>query len=134
MIDAPLIALVNDDRRLIAVAGDILRRSGFRTVGFALSDDAHASLCRDRPDLIVLAATQERPDAAWQLLTLARLDSRLAGVPMVLCSPDGRMLAERAARLRDLRCAVLVEPYTATALIAQVQEAFVTAVSWHGDD
>lgn len=130
----PLVALVNDDRRLIEVAGDLLRRGGFRAVGLALDDEAHARLCRERPDLVVLALTQARPDAGWQLLTLARLDGRLAGVPFVLCSPDGRMLAERAAWLRGMGCDVLVEPFTASALLAKVEAAFATIAVWHTGD
>jgi DNA-binding response OmpR family regulator len=133
-MDGPMVALVNDDRRLLDLAGDLLQRSGFRTVGFTLGDDTFANLRRNHLDLIVLGATQVRPDAAWQLLTLARLDSRLAGVPAILCSPDGQMLAERAAHLRSMHCEVLVEPFTATTLLAKVQAAFITLVSWHHND
>jgi hypothetical protein len=66
--------------------------------------------------------------------TLARLDTRIAGVPSIPCSPDGRMLAGRAAWLRAMRCDVLVEPFTAATLLAKVEEALTVVVSWRGHD
>jgi CheY-like chemotaxis protein len=133
-MNGPLIALVNDDRRLLTVACELLQRGRFRTAAYMLDDDAYARLSRDRPDLVVVGLMQERPDAGWQLLTIARLEPRLAGVPFILTSPDGRMLAERAAWLRTMRCDVLVEPFTATALLAKVEEALTTMASWRGPD
>jgi hypothetical protein len=44
------------------------------------------------------------------------------------------MLAERAAWLRTMRCDVLIEPFTASAFLAKVEEALVTVVAWRGHD
>jgi CheY-like chemotaxis protein len=133
-MNGPLVALVNHDRRLLAVAGELLERGGYRTAAYTLDDDVYGSLSNDQPDLIVIGLTQEQPDAGWQLLTVARLDDRIRGVPFIMCSPDGRMLAERAPRLRTMRCDVLVEPFTATTLLAKVEETFATIVTWRGHE
>ena len=73
---------------------------------------------------IIMSLSSEHPTAAWQLLTLLRLDGDLAATPVILCTPDLRMATDKLARLGALRCEVLEEPFTEHGLLAKVQTIF----------
>jgi len=128
MHTGPLLALVNDDSRLLELASDILDRRGFRTALYALDEDAYVGLRLSRPDAIIMSLSSEHPTSGWQLLTLLRLDHDLATTPVILCSPDLRMLSDKVARLRALDCELLEEPFTEHALLAKVQAIFTRLV------
>jgi CheY-like chemotaxis protein len=132
IIDRPLIALVNDDARFLGLVSALLDRRGFRTACYALHDQTYADLRLGRPDLLILSlsSSSERPFAAWHLLTLLRLDDDTAGIPAILCTPDTRLLADKATRLHTMGCDVLEEPFTQSNLLAKVQSTFTRVIQW----
>ena len=130
MIDRPLIALVNDDARFLGLVSDLLDRRGFRTALHTLDDQVYLDLRLSQPDLIIISLSSDEPVAVWRLLNLLRLDGDTAMIPILLCSPDVRMLADKVTRLRTMGCDVLEEPFNEPRLVAKAQSTFTNAVQW----
>lgn len=133
MRDGPSIALINDDTRFLELACALLERRGFRTVCYLLADETYATLCRERPDLIIVSLASERPMPIWNLLTLLCLDRTTAAIPLLLSSPDTRLLAEKLGQLGAVGCDVLEEPFTERQLMAKVMAPFSRLVVWDHD-
>jgi signal transduction histidine kinase/CheY-like chemotaxis protein len=84
-IDAPSIAVIDDDIDSQQILRTLLEGAGYQVQGFLDSQVALKELRRTRPALIVLDLKMEPLDG-WTLLGQLRDEPALASIPVVICS------------------------------------------------
>src|SRR5262245_42785692 len=110
---SPHVLMIDDAPELLDLLVELLQDEGYRvsTSGALLSLDEISVVA---PDAIIhdLIFT-EKSDDVWQAVRRMRLDSRLASVPLILCTADSRVTRDRnlVAQLETLGIPVLLKPF-----------------------
>jgi two-component system KDP operon response regulator KdpE len=79
------ILLIDDDRSLLELLGDYLRRSGHEVIGEPSGQEGLAAIGREAPDLVLLDVTMPGLDG-WQVLARIRASSK---VPVIMLTARG---------------------------------------------
>jgi len=79
------ILLIDDDRSLLELLGDYLRRGGHEVSGAASGQEGLAALEREAPELLLLDVTMPGLDG-WQVLSRIRSSSK---VPVIMLTARG---------------------------------------------
>lgn len=119
--DRPQVLVIDDDLSTREVLSLLLTGAGF---GVAMAGDGQAALEMlqrgERPGLILLDLMMPVLDG-WQFRQEQLRDPRLADIPVIICSADGRV-GQRAESLRAL--AYLDKPVDPAELIALVRRLY----------
>jgi CheY-like chemotaxis protein len=118
---APHIVVVNDDPIFLALMAALLEGEGYRATAFPGGVGAYALIKREAPDLLILDLHMDRMDTGLTALQALRLDAATRHLPAIICSADGRYLAENAGRLLTQGCRVLHKPFPLEELLALVR-------------
>lgn len=114
------IVVVDDSREYLDLVQDVLEEERYRVV---TCDDASQALRTIRevgPDLLVLDVRMPNaPD--WQILDLVRRDPETTATPTLVCTAAQPEVRERAGRLREQGCEVLLKPFMLDDLLAKVR-------------
>lgn len=121
--DAPLIAVVNDDRAFLELLWEVLTGEGYRAVLYREGARAAAAIRRAPPALVILDLRLGTPGAGWRVLEELRRERATGAIPVIVCSADHRALREQAARLARLGCAVVEKPFDLDDLLATIAAA-----------
>jgi two-component system, OmpR family, alkaline phosphatase synthesis response regulator PhoP len=98
----PRISVVNDNPDFLELMSAILDEdAGYDVSLFDGREAAIAELAASTPDLIIVDLLLGGA-SGWEVVTLARADERLAGVPIIICSADVVALREREAELERI--------------------------------
>jgi CheY-like chemotaxis protein len=117
MSQPPLVAIVNDDKAIIAMLVDLLADEGYAAFSCFSGAEAHEAIQRKKPDLVILDMQMEQLDSGLIVLELIRLDPTTEQIPVIMCSADGQFLREKKDQLQAHRCDVLEKPYTLSELL-----------------
>jgi DNA-binding NtrC family response regulator len=119
------ITVVNDYPDFLETMRDILSSDGHEVTGFDGDRTTIDDIADSRPELLIvdlrIAGDHMK---GWDTLVLARLDERLAGVPLIVCSGDVDTLRERGEDLRRQgNIHTLEKPFGVDDALAAVHEA-----------
>jgi DNA-binding response OmpR family regulator len=125
-MDAPLIALVDDDPTILDLLGEVLRDAGYRTRSARSGQEGDALLGQMRPALLILDIRMEEPQAGIGLLRALRAQPERADLPVIVCSADVPFLRAHGEVLRALGCETIAKPFDLDDLLARVSAAIGT--------
>ena len=117
----PLIAVVDDESIFVEMVSDVLTDEGFRVITSTNASDALPIIREQRPDLIILDVRMEKPDAGWMFLSTLRLAPETSHTPVIICSADGRFLAEKSAQLLAHGVETLEKPFNIEELVERIR-------------
>ena len=108
----PRISVLNDNADFLELMSAILDEdAGYEVQLFNGSETTIADLSASDPDLIVVDLLLGGA-SGWEIVTLSRADSRLADVPIIVCSADVAALRERTDELQHIgNVHVLPKPF-----------------------
>ncbi len=117
---SPLIAVINDDAALVELLTDLLTAEGCRVITAGAGVEAYQLVRAQQPELVLLDQSVEQPGAAWRVLELLQLDPATNKTPVIFCSVDAQLLAQKREQLRihDIIC--LEKPFHREKLVATI--------------
>lgn len=119
------VLVVNDTQEILELFDEILGEMGFEVV---LMSYAPRELDRIRevdPDLIVIDFLMgDRELLGWQLLQKLKMDRRLDGVPVVVCTAAIKAVQEQEGYLTEQGVQIVLKPFN----VSQLEEAVEAAV------
>jgi CheY-like chemotaxis protein len=129
----PRISVVNDNPDFLELMSAILDEdAGYDVALFDGQQTEIGALAASDPDLIVVDLLLGGA-SGWEIVTLARADERLAGVPIIVCSADVTALNERAADLERIgNVHVLSKPFSIDEITGLVEQLVGRAVPASG--
>ena len=96
------ISVLNDNADFLELMHAILDEDAGYEVSVSSGEDTSIEqLAESDPDLIIIDLLLGGA-SGWEIVTLARADQRLAGVPIIVCSADVNGLRTRAAELERI--------------------------------
>ena len=96
------ISVLNDNADFLELMTAILDEdAGYAVTVFSGEDTSIDQLAESDPDLIIIDLLLGGA-SGWEIVTLARADRRLAGVPIIVCSADVNGLRTRASELERI--------------------------------
>lgn len=117
------IIVVNHDDVYLQLVQDLLNDENYTNVSCLQTAGAYPVLLREQPDLVILDIPVVATQDSWTLLDLLRLDPRMRTTPLILCSTDAKLLAEKRAFLQGRGCETLEKPYLFDELLTKIQRA-----------
>ncbi len=125
----PRISVVNDNPDFLELMSAILDEdAGYDVSLFNGQQTEIGVLAASDPDLIVVDLLLGGA-SGWEIVTLARADERLAGVPIIVCSADVTALRERAGELENIgNVHVLSKPFSIDQITGLVEQLIGRAV------
>jgi CheY-like chemotaxis protein len=125
----PRISVVNDNPDFLELMSAILDEdAGYDVSLFNGQQTEIGALAASDPDLIVVDLLLGGA-SGWEIVTLARADERLAGVPIIVCSADVTALRERAGELESIgNVHVLSKPFSIDEITRLVEQLVGHAV------
>jgi DNA-binding response OmpR family regulator len=129
----PRISVVNDNPDFLELMSAILDEdAGYNVSLFNGQETEIGTLAASEPDLIVVDLLLGGA-SGWELVTLARADERLAGVPIIVCSADVTALRDRAGELESIvNVHVLSKPFSIDQITGLVEGLIGRAVPASG--
>ena len=129
----PRISVVNDNPDFLELMSAILDEDAGYDVGLFNGQETEIdALAAADPDLIVVDLLLGGA-SGWEIVTLARADGRLAGVPIIVCSADVAGLRERAGDLEHMgNVHVLSKPFSIDEITGLVEQLVGLAVPASG--
>ncbi len=129
----PRISVVNDNADFLELMSAILDEdAGYDVSLFNGQQTEIGVLAASDPDLIVVDLLLGGA-SGWEIVTLARADERLAGVPIIVCSADVTALRERAGELESIgNVHVLSKPFSIDEITGLVERLVGLAVPASG--
>ena len=129
----PRISVVNDNADFLELMSAILDEdAGYDVSLFNGQQTEIGVLAASDPDLIVVDLLLGGA-SGWEIVTLARADERLAGVPIIVCSADVTALRERAGELESIgNVHVLSKPFSIDEITGLVEQLIGRAVPASG--
>ena len=125
----PRISVVNDNADFLELMSAILDEDAGYDVSLFNGERAGiGEIAATDPDLIVVDLLLGGA-SGWEIVTLARADERLAGVPIIVCSADVTALRERAGELERIgNVHVLSKPFSIDEITGLVEQLVGRAV------
>ena len=129
----PRISVVNDNPDFLELMSAILDEdAGYDVSLFNGQRTEIGALAASDPDLIVVDLLLGGA-SGWEIVTLARADERLTGVPIIVCSADVTALRERAGELESIgNVHVLFKPFSIDEITGLVEQLVGRAVPASG--
>ena len=108
----PRITVLNDNPEFLDLMSAILDEdAGYEVTLFNGQEVGVDHIAASHPDLIIVDLLLGGA-SGWELVTLARADDRLAGIPIIICSADVAALRERAGELEHIgNVHILAKPF-----------------------
>ncbi len=123
------IAIVEDDLDTLAVLHDLATWAGYQTVLCTRGAEAHPLIRETQPDLVILDLWLESQEAGGIVLGMLELDPVTQDIPVIVCSAQRDLLAQRAPYLQAKGHRVLAKPFTPEQLLAAIADTFGHAVA-----
>jgi CheY-like chemotaxis protein len=117
-LEAPLIAIVEDDDAVLGMIAECLKAEGYRTFSHRRGAGAYELIEHSRPDAVVLDIRLEHPRAGMAVLQRLRHDPATAVIPVLVCTADVPFTREWGRTLAEHRCAVVTKPFLIDDLLA----------------
>lgn len=116
------ISVLNDNADFLELMSAILDEdAGYEVSLFAGEKTSIDELAASDPDLVIIDLLLGGA-SGWEVVTLARADSRLSDVPIVVCSADVNGLRSRAAELETIgKVHLLPKPFGIEEMTALVE-------------
>jgi CheY-like chemotaxis protein len=131
MLQAPLIAIINDDPAFLEFISSFLEdETPYRTVVW---DDGVHSLPKLRehlPSLVILDVRIGDQAVGQQILESMRCDDELCDTPVIVCTADQQFIRENEEVIRSLDADVLEKPFDLELLEEKVEFAINGAPAW----
>jgi len=110
--ERPRISVINDNAEFLELMSAILDDdAGYDVTVFSGESTSIAEIAAADPDLIIVDLLLGGA-SGWEIVALARADTRLAPVPIVICSADVIALRDREAELETIgNVHVLAKPF-----------------------
>ena len=117
------ISVLNDNADFLELMQAILDEdAGYQVSVFSGEDTSIGQLSDSDPDLIIVDLLLGGA-SGWEIVTLARADAHLAGVPIIVCSAAVSGLRARAAELERIgKVHVMTKPFGIDEMTSLVQE------------
>jgi len=115
-----LIALVDDDPHILRLLDDLFDQEGYRTLAIQEGAAAHATIARERPDLVILDLWLERRGTGWAIYDQLRTHAATADIPILICSADVATMREHAPDIAAHGDAAIEKPFDIAALLATI--------------
>jgi two-component system, OmpR family, KDP operon response regulator KdpE len=122
--NAPLIAVVDDDRAVVQLVTAFLEAQDYRTVSCFLAAGAIALIESAHPDLVLLDIQMEQWDAGLKVLAALRHNPSTRSLRVIVCSANLPLLRRQEQHILVLDAEILEKPYTLDALLAKVDAVF----------
>ena len=119
-MEAPLIAVIDDDLPFRQMLDEVLTDEGYRTFLWPSGKDVHLMIQQVNPDLIILDMWLEYARAGEQVLGLLELDPRTRQIPVIICSGNMPLLQSRNQEFRQKGYRLLEKPFDMDDLLAQI--------------
>jgi CheY-like chemotaxis protein len=125
------VAVVDDDAEFVAMMEVLLEEEGMHFVRAPIGPAAVEGLVAAHADVAVLDLHGVANEGGLDLLRRIRGDPRLAGLPILVCSADIRLLRDSAADLAALpRVASIEKPFRIDALIGTLARLLAGRASY----
>lgn len=124
---AQVIAVVSADAAYRELMREVCTGEGYRTILWSEGQSAHEMILRERPDLVLLDAWIEHPDAGEMVLALLRHTPETRATPVLLCATDHHVLHEKADMLAHARCGVLLKPFDLDEALGKIKTTLAAA-------
>jgi DNA-binding response OmpR family regulator len=121
-IDSPVALVVDDDRDVVKLLSETLRRKGFAVIGAYDGTEAVAALEQRVPDIIVTDLKMPKMDG-YELIQKVKTTEKWADVPVVVMTAH-RIDPDRI-RLLDLATHLLNKPITLEGIAREVEAVLV---------
>ncbi len=117
------ISVLNDNADFLELMSAILDEdAGYAVSVFSGEDTSIDQLSESEPDLVIVDLLLGGA-SGWEIVTLARADRRLAGIPIIVCSADVNGLRTRAAELERIgNVHLLPKPFGIDEMTSLVEE------------
>ncbi len=119
-MDAPLVAIVENDPVIIGLMCEVLNDAGYRTVTGTNADDVESILFRERPDLLILDVRLPGGVTGLPLLSTLRDNPATARLPIIVTTADASFLRKNAWAVHGLGCETLEKPFDLDSLLGCV--------------
>jgi CheY-like chemotaxis protein len=112
------ITVVNSYPAFLEMMDAMLDSAGHQVTGFDGQETSIEQIRETRPDILIIdVAVKGEVTTGWDVLALARADSDLRSVPIVVCTADISQTHERLEELNSLgNIRVLDKPFSAEEL------------------
>jgi FixJ family two-component response regulator len=127
MPEAPLIAIVDDDKSIRAATQDLLKAAGFRAHAF---EDAEGFLGAPMRATVACLITDMRMPGMSGLELYRRLVASGQGIPTVIITAHPQELTRVRAREAGITC-YLTKPFTPDELLSCVRNALAKSQAGH---
>ena len=117
------ISVLNDNADFLELMQAILDEdAGYEVSVFSGEDTSIDQLSESDPDLIIVDLLLGGA-SGWEIVTLARVHTRLSGVPIIVCSADVNGLRARAGELERMgKVHVMPKPFGIEEMTSLVEE------------
>ena len=129
----PRITVLNDNPEFLELMSAILDEdAGYEVSLFNGQETGLDRIVSSNPDLVIVDLLLGGA-SGWELVTLARADERLAGIPIIVCSADVAALRERAGELKSIgNVHILAKPFSIDEITRLVEDLVGRAVPASG--
>jgi len=115
-----LIVIVSADREYARLVAEALRDAGYTVICCVEGHLAHETIRRERPAVVLLDVWLEHPRGGEMVLGMLHIDPATRAIPVIVCPPDKRSLAELAEHLAGTPHRILPKPFNIEELLALV--------------
>jgi len=120
-MQAPLIAVIDDDAPTREFLDEVLRSVGYRTLLWGQGKDAHLLIRREKPDLIILDMWMEDREAGRTVLGLMGLDPSTRRIPVIICSAHVGVADGPPREFHDRGYVILPKPFGTDDLLGKIR-------------
>ncbi len=120
-MQAPLIAVIDDDAPTRDFLAELLTSAGYRTLLWGQGKDAHLLIRREKPDLIILDMWMEDRDAGRTVLGLMDLDPSTRRIPVIICSAHVGVADGPVREFQARGYMILTKPFDTGDLLGKIR-------------
>jgi two-component system nitrogen regulation response regulator NtrX len=124
-MELPLVMIVDDDPTFRYRVAELLDEAGHPVRVAAGEEQALAMLAEEEPAVIVLDAWPGSSITTPRLVESIRRATAGQRLPLIVCSPDERLLDAHSSYLRQQGCALFGRPFDRDRLLTLVQRVTV---------
>jgi DNA-binding response OmpR family regulator len=117
----PVIVVIDDDPDILDFMQLLLTEAQYRMTRWRTAAGAHALICREQPDLVILDLHLEYREAGWALLDRLCADARTTRIPTIMYSSAREFLRAHGEALRSRGCRAVVKPFAPDHLLTEIR-------------
>ena len=118
-VSLPRVLVIDDDPGVESLLRSVLEDEGYQVLS-AASTVHPVDVSQLHPALIILDVWLSGNASGWDLLQELKVTPGARGIPVLLCTGDGGLLAREADQIFDLAAGILRKPFDLDEVVARV--------------